>query len=281
MSTTNFNKFCLVQNFGTPQAKTWGEIKELMQSTQVIKTCNAIAALDQQASDYQSKKTKLKQKLPAINVHACRFEGNKRTIENAWWNGMVCLEYDHLTQAEVNAFRDTEPPTPYIKLAGKSCSGLGVWFLIEVPNSDYSQMEQTLRSVHEAYCQQILSRTGLDIREKADIALDLARIRFLPAYEYIWWDVIEDFHSEEEQAAGYMNMYGNVIQFCAELDGNIPEGQRHTAYKEYVVKLKQLTDNKSIMLKHIPSLGLPESERVAMINWSECKISTKPVANNP
>lgn len=192
---------------------------------------------------------------------------------------MVCLEYDYLSEAEVKAFKDTEPPTPYIKLAGKSCSGLGVWFLIEVPNSDYSQMEQTLRSVHEAYCQQILSTTGLDIREKVDIALDLARIRFLPAYEYIWWDTIEDFHSEEEQAAGYMNMYGDVIQLCASLDANVPEGQRHTAYKEYVVKVKQLTSNKIIMLKHIPSLGLPESERVAMINWSESKITTKPAKN--
>lgn len=138
-----------------------------------------------------------------------------------------------------------------------------------------------MRNVHEAYCQQILSRTGLDIREKVDICLDLARLRFLPAYEYIWWEVIEDFHSAEEQAAGYMNMYGNVIQLCAGLEGNIPEGQRHTAYKEYVVKVKQVTDNKCVMLKHIPSLGLPEDERVAMINWSEDKISKKPINNPP
>lgn len=281
MSTKTFNKFCLVQNFGTPQAKKWGEIKELMQSAQVVNTCKAIAALDPQASDYQQQKTKLKQKLPAINVHACRFEAGKRTIENAWWNGMVCLEYDHLSEAEVNAFKDIEPPTPYIKLAGKSCSGLGVWFLIEVPNANYQQMEATLQTVHEAYCQQILSTTGLDIREKVDIALDLARIRFLPAYEYIWWDTIEDFHSEEEQAAGYMNMYGDVIQLCASFESNVPEGQRHTAYKEYVVKVKQLTSNKCIILKHIPSLGLPESERVAMINWSESKITTKPTKSTP
>lgn len=52
MSTTNYNKFCLVRNFGIPQAQTWGEIKELMQSTQVIITCKAIAALDPQSPDY-------------------------------------------------------------------------------------------------------------------------------------------------------------------------------------------------------------------------------------
>jgi hypothetical protein len=93
--------------------------------------------------------------------------------------------------------------------------------------------------------------------------------------------VIEDFHSEKEQAAGYMNMYGDVIQLCAGLDGKIPEGQRHTAYKEYVVKVKNLTSNKSVMLRHIPSLGLPESERVAMINWSENNIKTQPITTSP
>ena len=31
MCMNSFNKFCLVRNFGTPQAKKWGEIKELMQ----------------------------------------------------------------------------------------------------------------------------------------------------------------------------------------------------------------------------------------------------------
>ena len=78
-----------------------------------------------------------------------------------------------------------------------------------------------------------------------------------------------------------MNMYGDVIQLCNGLETNIPEGQRHNAYNEYVVKVKQITNNKCIMLKHIPSLGLPESERVAMINWSENKITTKPTKNTP
>jgi hypothetical protein len=53
MSTKTFNKFCLVKNFGTPQAKKWGEIKELMQSAQVTNICKAIAALDSHAADYQ------------------------------------------------------------------------------------------------------------------------------------------------------------------------------------------------------------------------------------
>ena len=53
MSMFTFNKFCLVRNFGTPQAKKWGEIKELMQSAQVDNICKALAALDPKAADYQ------------------------------------------------------------------------------------------------------------------------------------------------------------------------------------------------------------------------------------
>ena len=53
MSMNTFNKFCLVRNFGTPQAKKWGEIKELMQSAQVNNICKDLAALDPKAADYQ------------------------------------------------------------------------------------------------------------------------------------------------------------------------------------------------------------------------------------
>ena len=106
MFKTNLNKFCLVQNFSAPQPKTWSEIKELMRSTQVIKTCKAIAELDPSAADYEQRKSELKKKLPAITVHACDFENGKRSNDNAIWNGLVCLEYDHLTEAEIKAFQD-------------------------------------------------------------------------------------------------------------------------------------------------------------------------------
>lgn len=266
MSTS---KFCISLNFGPPVPSSWLQIKELMQSTQVKTICSQLSALPR-GKEFDD----LKRSLPAISCHACSFIGGKRNEESAIWNGMVCLEYDKLSEEKIEALRSCEPPTSYIKLAGKSCSGQGVWFLIEVPQSDYSQMEHTMRCVHESYCNQVMASHGLDIRDDVDIHLDLSRLRFLPSYDYIWWDFVEDFSSEEEQRAGYVSMYGDLIDLCSTFNNDIPEGQRHTTYKEYVVKAKKLTENKIVLLHHLPSLGLPETERQGLINWSESNIKT-------
>ena len=166
-------KFCLVRNYGTPTPMLWSEIRDIMQSQRVRDLCNSIECADMQNDS--KRKTELKSQLPAITVHACDFDENKRTNDYAHWNGLVCLEYDHLSNDEIEAFRKVEPPCPNIILCGKSCSGTGVWMLIEVPNSDYTQMEATWQAVHEAYCERIKEQTGLDVSEKVDKGLDLAR----------------------------------------------------------------------------------------------------------
>ena len=198
-------KFCLVQNFGAPTPVSWWEIREIMRSQEVMETCASIAWADHK-EDYE-RKTELKRLLPAITVHSCDFDNGKRQNDYAYWNGLVCLEYDHLTYYEIQAFREVEPPSPNIILCGKSCSGTGVWMLIEVPQADYSQMKATLQTVHEAYCDKILQQKGLDVSQKVDIQLDLARLRYLPRYDYIFWDVVRDFDDEEQRLEPYNNMY--------------------------------------------------------------------------
>ena len=79
--------------------------------------------------------------------------------------------------------------------------------LIEVPQTDYSQMKATLQTVHEAYCDKILQQKGLDVSQKVDIQLDLARLRYLPRYDYIFWDVVRDFDDEEQRFEPYNNIY--------------------------------------------------------------------------
>lgn len=210
-------------------------------------------------------------------MHSCKFDGNTRDKDAAYWNGLVCLEYDHLTSEEIEAFRQIEPPTSGIILAGKSCSGGGVWMLIEVPESDYQQMELTLQMVHEDYCRKIQQRFGIDISEKLDKATDLARLRFLPPYEYIWWDMVEDFQSEEDQEAGYMSMYGEVIAKCQEITSTVPEGTRNNTYFKEMVKLaRQYTTNTHILLKYLPSLGLDEKERIGCLNFAKNITTEKP-----
>lgn len=274
-----FPKFCLVQNFGEPTPTPWASIKELMQSTQVNNICKAIAALPTESQDYDKKKAELKRKLPAITVHSCAFDNAKRTNDYAYWNGLVCLEYDHLNNEEIEAFRRTEPPTTGILLCGRSCSGSGVWMLIQVPQSNYALMKNTLETIHEEYTRNIQLKTGIDIAQKVDIQLDLARLRYLPTYDYIWWDAISDFQSEEEAGEGYMSMYGNVVELCEKLPQQAPVGTRNTTYKESMLQVARLTNNKHIMLKHLPTLGLDEKERLGLINWGADHIEPKKTTN--
>ena len=266
-------KFCLVRQFGVPTPVSWWEIREIMKSEEVRDLCSSISNAVNRGDE--QRKAELKKQLPAITVHACDFDDGTRKNDYAYWNGLVCLEYDHLNNAEIQAFRDVEPPCANIILCGKSCSGTGVWMLIEVPGCDYSQMESTLHAVHEAYCAKIKQHCGLDVSEKVDISLDLARLRFLPADYYIFWDCVRDFENEEERMTPYNNMYGDVLSLCAQLPQEAAQGTRNTTYKESMVQVARLTNNKHVILKHLPTLGLDEKERVALVNWGGDHISVK------
>ena len=278
---SNFSRFCLVQNFGAPKNTSWAQIKEVMKSPQVKDICGQLWAGEDCLTGIRydnwvaEEKPKLKKQLPAITVHSCFFENLKRQNDSAWWNGIVCLEYDHLTDNEIEAFRQIEPPYPGIVLAGKSCSSTGVFFFIEVPNSDYKLMKSTLEEVHQAYTV-LMKQKGFDISQKVDIQLDLARLRFLPTYDYIFWDCVEDFQDLDSMKRGYNSMYGDIIEACERLETNIPEGQRHNTYKQYVAQVSKLTDNKFAMLRLIPDLKLPKEERIGIINWAKEHIQTTP-----
>ena len=266
-------KFCLVQNFKTPVSVSWDEIKQIMSSKEVRETCYYITMADYNQDE--ERKKELKKKLPSISVHACDFDQGQRKDDYAHWNGLVCLEYDHLTTDEIEAFRLIEPPCSNIILCGKSCSATGVWMLIEVPNADYKQMKITLETVHEAYCEKIKQQKGLDVSQKVDIQLDLARLRFLPRYDYIFWDAVKDFESELQREQPYYNMYEQVIELCQKLPQQAPVGTRNTTYKENMVQVARLTNNKHIMFKYLPDLGLDEKERQSLINWGGENITPK------
>lgn len=194
-----------------------------MRSEKVADICNTIKELDPSQDDYQNAKSDLKKKLPAITVHSCYFFDSKRSNDSAWYNGLAALEYDHLSEDEIEAFKHVVP-TDNVVLAGLSCSGTGVWFLLEVPGCDYSLMESTIRDTHRLFCTQIKVQAGLDVTDKVDIQLDTARLRFLPPYSYIWYDNVSDFACEKERSLGLRSQWGKVLDACAKLESQVPEG---------------------------------------------------------
>lgn len=82
-----------------------------------------------------------------MTVSSCDFDDGRRCNDTAHFNSVGCLEYDHVEADIIEAFYYCEPPKNVI-LAGKSCSGGGVWFLVHVPDADVSLLESTLRDVH-------------------------------------------------------------------------------------------------------------------------------------
>ena len=277
MVQKNFPKFSLSEDFKNAVPTKWDDVKERMKSAQVKNICEKIANLDPKAVDYGKTKEALKKQLPQLMVHASSFDGNLRSNDNAIWNGLVCLDYDHLNEQEIEALRTTEPPCAGIILAGRSCSGQGVFFIVEVPNNDYKAMNSTLQEVHDAYTHALMVNHQLDIENKIDIKTDLARCRFLPSYDYIWWDAVNDFQSEQERMKPYNNMYEDAIQACAELADDIPEGSTAAnTYTSYAAKIKKITDNQHFMLKNIPALGIDEAARKKILTWAKQNVPTKP-----
>ena len=271
-----FPKFALSADFKNAVPTPWEQIKKLMLSEQVKNTCRKIVNLDKNADDYKEKKEALKRTLPKLMAHASEFYQNIRSNDNAIWNGLVCLDYDHLTEQEIEALRTTEPPCPGIILAGRSASKQGVFFIVEVPNNDHNAMQSMLQEVHDAYAHALKVNHNLDIANKLDICLDLARCRYLPAYDYIWWDNVQDFQSKAEQMAPYNNMYQQAILACSELPTDIPEGSTAAnTYTSYAAKIKKITDNNTFLLNNIPTLGLSEEARNKIIQWTHNNVQTK------
>ena len=262
------NRFSVVLNYGTPRPTSWAKIQELMRSSQVVNICKAIAELDPNATDYKEKKSRLKTQLPAITVHASCFFDGKRINDHAIWNGMVCLEYDHLSESEIDAFYCIKIPS-IVKFVSKSCGGKGIFAIIEVPDANSHAMSGTLEAVHQEFSRQILSKTGSDISNKIDVRLDLARLRFLPCYEYVLVDQMQDFRSDQETIAPYNNMVSEVVEKAKQLPSEAQGGSiDETTYKDNAVKIAKITNNKRVMLDVLPELGLSKEQRSGIINWA-------------
>ena len=270
------NRFSVVINYGKARPANWAQIQELMRSAQVANICKKIAALNPNDLDYKKQKDKLKHQLPAITAHAsCFFDGN-RLNDNAIWNSMVCLEYDHLSEQEVDAFYNIKIPS-IVKFLSKSCGGKGIFALIEVPDANYNAMNGTLQAVHQEFVKQVMHKTATDISNKLDVNNDLARLRFLPTYDYVILDQIQDFQSDQELVAPYNRMYQEVFEAAQQLPSEPQQGSiDETTYKDNAVKLAKITNNKRVMLTALPDLGLTQEQRTGIINWAAEHVKPAP-----
>ena len=81
---------------GAPQLCTPAIWNSIIDSPEVKKICDRIAALDPQAEDYNDRKQKLKRRLPVIIPHAASFMNGKRVSADAIPSGLAMLDVDHV-----------------------------------------------------------------------------------------------------------------------------------------------------------------------------------------
>lgn len=282
--------------YTAPRPMMWADIVAIMKSDRVKNICNRIAQLDHSQSDYKDAKNKLKNQLPIITPHACQFFEDKRSNDAAIWNGLVCVEYDNLNDKELEIVKQfgqslNNPITGYYSQVGGieilflalSASGRGCWLLAKGHNGQY--MDAIVHETHQhiiswfkchddSYNDDTQTFSATDMDARLDKATDLARCRFLPCYDYVLFDIMEDM-DEEEQGKYYAiqisNQYPQFIPWLKEYaitpDMRV-EGQRHNAYKTYAIEAAKRCNNQYVILNMLDDLGLPENERQDMVKWA-------------
>lgn len=284
--------------YTAPRPMMWADIVAMMKSDRVKNICERIAQLDHSQPDYKDAKTKLKNQLPIITPHACQFFEDKRSNDTAIWNGLVCVEYDNLNDKELDIIKQfgqklwtslEEDDVIHHINGGRilslalSASGRGCWILAK--GCDGQSIEELAHHTHQHLLwffryhddswdddTQRFSETNMDF--KLDKATDLARCRFLPSYDYVLFDTMEDM-DEEEQGKYYAiqlsNQYPQFIPWLKEYTitpDMREEGQRHNTYKKYAIEAAKRCNNQYVILNMLDDLGLPENERQDMVKWA-------------
>lgn len=271
-------RLCLQQSIKTNTAKpcSFLEILELTRTEYIRDICAKI-----ETETDPEERALLKKQLPAITPHACRFDDNKRSNSAAHPSGFVMLDIDHIADP-LALFREQVAPKIIackIVLVHKTPSGHGLRIIAERPFG--STIEQAQADLAKA-----LQISTFDPAPK-----DLARLSFLPAFEFIFYFASpETFEWTPEQAALWdeptaptateipatlpdlpPTFDGTPIdrivqQLILLLGGNPQVGERNSLYFALATNLRYICDFRADnLLALLPSFGLSEAERQTAI----------------
>lgn len=254
-------------------SKSWSEIFTIMNSDKVVNLCKQIAELDPSAENYKELKNGIKKRLPAITPHASSFVDGERKNDRALWSGYVCVEYDNLSEEEILGFYTfSRAHEQFVGLGygadliSRSASGRGVWLLVRVKDGDYQKVDETIQAVHETLCYKI----GRSLDFKLDEAKDLARLRFLPSYEYVMLDEIGKTPVFQDNCC-IISQFSQLYEWSNSIvlsDEDKREGRRHQTYKKLAIESVKYCQNRDAILLILSDLGLPRSEREQLIDWA-------------
>ena len=196
---------------GAPKLCTKEIWDELLDSPEVKNICNRIAALDEQAKEYNDRKQALKKRLPIIIPHAASFKNGKRVSADAIPSGLAMLDVDHINQpkdwfdrcAERVKTANAERPSYGLKdffmenriyLVAITASGHGLRVIGARRNSaEKSTACGPMESIEAA---QMRMAEVLGIKEYDAVTKDLARASYVVPREYVLYEDREGLFNE-------------------------------------------------------------------------------------
>ena len=245
-------------NAGVPKECTPEKWDELIDSPEVKKICDRIAALDPEAEDYNDRKQALKKRLPIIIPHAASFKNGKRVSTDAVASGLAMLDVDHINQPKVWFDRFAERiKTAY---AERPSYGLKDFFaehgivLVAITASGHGLRVIGKRAQGERIeAAQMRMAEVLGIKEYDAVTKDLARASYVVPREYILYEDREGLFSTSAYNADTMNEESGRFNRPAKeerlaLPAHIPTGEaglcyRGIPYEDIVAQLMVATGN--------------------------------------
>ena len=162
---------------GAPQLCTPAIWNSIIDSPEVKKICDRIAALDPQAEDYNDRKQKLKRRLPVIIPHAASFKNGKRVSADAVPSGLAMLDVDHV-----------ENPKEWFDSIDKQLLSDNKIYLVAITASGKGLRIIGERQKREAIeAAQLRFAQALGIVEYDAVTKDLARASYVVPRDYILW----------------------------------------------------------------------------------------------
>lgn len=276
---------------GAPQLCTPAIWNSIIDSPEVKKICDRIAALDPQAEDYNDRKQKLKRRLPVIIPHAASFKNGKRVSADAVPSGLAMLDVDHVENPKewFDSIDKQHLSDNRIYLVAITASGKGLRIIGERQESE---------SIEAA---QLRIAQSLGIQEYDAVTKDLARASYIVPRDYILWIYEAGLFAEEDRpdlkqplalpphvetpsgsetsevavtaidGLSYKGIpYDDIVKQLLIATGNCDgavQGERNTVYFTMANYMRYICDfNADLLLRVLPDFGLSESERKQVIS---------------
>ena len=285
-------------NAGVPKECTPEKWDELIDSPEVKKICDRIAALDPEAEDYNDRKQALKKRLPIIIPHASAFKNGKRVSTDAVASGLAMLDVDHVEKP-----REWWNSRIQSGTTEESLKAEGI-FLIAKTASGHGLRVIGKRAQGESIeASQMRMAEVLGIKEYDAVTKDLARASYVVPREYILYEDREGLFSTSAYNADTMNEesgrfnrpakeerlalpahiptgeaglcyrgipYEDIVAQLMVATGNCDgavQGERNTVYFSLANYMRYICDfNADLLFQVLPDFGLSEQERRQVIS---------------